>query len=150
LYTLGRWDEALRAANGSRMLPAIDGYAAGPALYLGLVDASVTTADLLGIDLPEQEMHVVLPADHPHPPGDTITSRELAALDLIVTPPGTETRAAVDDVCTALGVAPRIAVETAHRAMIVPLVLAGVGASVLPASMARDAALRGARMVSHR
>ncbi|CAM5666602.1 ABC transporter ATP-binding protein [Streptomyces canarius] len=34
--------------------------------------------------------------------------------------------------------------------MIVPLVLSGVGAAVLPASMARYAALRGARMLSHR
>ncbi|TPQ17812.1 LysR family transcriptional regulator [Streptomyces sporangiiformans] len=130
--------------------PAVAQMVADGQCELGLVDASVTTADLRGIDLPEQEMHVVLPADHPHPAGDTITSRELAALDLIVTPPGTETRAAVDDVCTALGVAPRIAVETAHRAMIVPLVLYGVGAALLPASMARDAALRGARMLSHR
>jgi len=117
---------------------------------LGLVDASVPTADLSSIDLPAQEMHVVLPPDHPHPAGPTITSRELAALDLIVTPPGTETRAALDDVCTALGVAPRIVVETAHRAMIVPLVLSGVGASLLPTSMAQDAALRGARMLSNR
>ena len=117
---------------------------------LGLVDASVATGDLRGIDLPAQEMHIVLPADHPHPAGDTITARELGALDLIVTPSGTETRAAVDDVCTALGVAPRIVVETAHRAMIVPLVLSGVGAALRPASMAQDAALRGARMLSHR
>jgi DNA-binding transcriptional LysR family regulator len=116
---------------------------------LGLVDASVTTADLQGIDLPEHEMHVVLPADHPHPAKDTITSAELAALELIVTPPGTETRTAVDDVCRALGLAPRITVETAHRAMIVPLVLSGVGAALLPTAMARDAALRGARMLSH-
>ncbi|WP_406258315.1 LysR family transcriptional regulator [Streptomyces sp. JL3001] len=130
--------------------PAVAQMVAAGQCELGLVDASVPTADLSGIDLPEQEMHVVLPAEHPHPAGDTITSRQLAALDLIVTPPGTETRAAVDDVCTALGVAPRIAVETAHRAMIVPLVLSGVGAAVLPASMARDAALRGARMLSHR
>ncbi|WNZ11705.1 LysR family transcriptional regulator [Streptomyces sp. 11x1] len=129
--------------------PAVAQMVAAGQCELGLVDASVTTGDLNGIDLPEQEMHIVLPADHPHRAGDTITSRELAALDLIVTPPGTETRAAVDDVCTALGVAPRIAVETAHRAMIVPLVLSGVGAALLPASMARDAALRGARMLSH-
>ncbi len=117
---------------------------------LGLVDASVTTRDLLGLDLPEQEMHIVLPADHPHPTGDTITSRQLAALDLIVTPPGTETRSVLDDLCTTLGVAPRIVVETAHRAMIVPLILSGVGAALLPTSMARDAAQRGARTLSHR
>ncbi|WP_328875239.1 LysR family transcriptional regulator [Streptomyces sp. NBC_00287] len=130
--------------------PAVAHMVAAGQCELGLVDASVPTADLRGMDLPEQEMHVVLPPDHPHPPGATITSRELAALDLIVTPPGTETRAAVDDVCTALGVPPRIVVETAHRAMIVPLILSGVGASLLPGSMARDAALRGARMLSNR
>lgn len=130
--------------------PAVAQMVAAGQCELGLVDASVTTADLRGVDLPEQEMHVVLPADHPHPAGDTITSRELVALDLIVTPPGTETRAAVDDVCAALGVTPRIAVETAHRAMIVPLVLSGVGAALLPTSMAQDAALHGARMLSHR
>ncbi|KUO15719.1 LysR family transcriptional regulator [Streptomyces dysideae] len=117
---------------------------------LGLVDASVPTTDLRGIDLPEHEMHVVVPQDHPHPAGSTITARELAQLDLIVTPPGTETRAAVDDLFTALGVPPRIVVETAHRAMIVPLILSGVGASLLPTSMASDAALRGARMLSTR
>ncbi|MFM9607416.1 LysR family transcriptional regulator [Streptomyces niveiscabiei] len=130
--------------------PAVAHMVAAGQCELGLVDASVPTGDLRGIDLPEQEMHVVLPPDHPHPPGDTITSRELAALDLIVTPPGTETRAAVDEVCTVLGVVPRITVETAHRAMIVPLVLSGVGAALLPASMARDAVLRGARMLSPR
>ncbi|RZQ61254.1 LysR family transcriptional regulator [Amycolatopsis suaedae] len=117
---------------------------------LGLVDASVPSGDLSGMDLPEHEMHVVLPPDHPHPAGDTITARELSGLDLIVTPPGTETRAAVDEVCAALGVEPRIVVETAHRAMILPLVLAGVGASVLPTAMASGAVPHGARMVSAR
>ncbi|MDO0938445.1 LysR family transcriptional regulator substrate-binding protein [Streptomyces sp. DG2A-72] len=129
--------------------PAVAHMVAAGQCELGLVDASVPTTDLRGMDLPEQEMHIVLPPDHPHPPGDTITSRELAALDLIVTP-DTETRAAVDDVCTALGLTPRIVVETAHRAMIVPLILSGVGASLLPGSMARDAALRGARTLSNR
>lgn len=45
LYTLGRWDEALRAASGAGMLPAIDGYAAGPALYVALARGDFTAVD---------------------------------------------------------------------------------------------------------
>jgi DNA-binding transcriptional LysR family regulator len=44
----------------------------------------------------------------------------------------------------AVGVTPRIAVETAAREAIVPLVLAGAGAALLPAPMAREAERRGA------
>ncbi|MET7651851.1 MULTISPECIES: BREX system ATP-binding domain-containing protein [unclassified Streptomyces] len=37
LYTLGRWDECLRAATNDRaVLPASGGFAVGPALYVGL------------------------------------------------------------------------------------------------------------------
>ncbi|MEV0598151.1 LysR family transcriptional regulator [Streptomyces sp. NPDC050315] len=121
---------------------------------LGLVDASVQTtaaaSELCGTELPEQEMHVVLPPDHPHPQPSTIGLRELAALGLIVTPPGTATRDTLDEVCAKADTTPRIVVETAHRAMIVPLVLAGAGAALLTTSMAADAALRGARMLSTR
>ncbi|MFF4273654.1 hypothetical protein [Streptomyces sp. NPDC001536] len=42
-----------------------DCHRARPRVYVRVVD-------------PEQEMHVMLPAEHPRPPGDTITSRELA------------------------------------------------------------------------
>jgi DNA-binding transcriptional LysR family regulator len=41
-------------------------------------------------------------------------------------------------------VAPRIAVETAAREAIVPLVLAGAGAALLPVPLAREAERRGA------
>ncbi|MFF9814816.1 AAA family ATPase [Streptomyces sp. NPDC014006] len=36
LYTLGRWDECLRAAAEARAVPAAGGYTAGPALYVAL------------------------------------------------------------------------------------------------------------------
>jgi DNA-binding transcriptional LysR family regulator len=42
------------------------------------------------------------------------------------------------------GVVPLIAVETTAREAIVPLVLAGAGAALLPAALARDAERRGA------
>jgi DNA-binding transcriptional LysR family regulator len=44
----------------------------------------------------------------------------------------------------AVGVVPRIAVETAAREAIVPLVLAGAGAALLPAPLADEAQRRGA------
>jgi LysR family carnitine catabolism transcriptional activator len=43
-----------------------------------------------------------------------------------------------------VGVIPQIAVETAAREAIVPLVLAGAGAALLPAPLAREAQRRGA------
>jgi DNA-binding transcriptional LysR family regulator len=43
-----------------------------------------------------------------------------------------------------VGVTPRIAVETDAREAIVPLVIAGAGAALLPAPQARDAQRRGA------
>lgn len=45
LYTLGRWDECLRAASGDGELPALSGYAAGPALYVALARGDLTAAD---------------------------------------------------------------------------------------------------------
>ena len=42
------------------------------------------------------------------------------------------------------GATPRVAVETAGREAIVPLVLAGAGAALLPAPLAREAQRRGA------
>jgi DNA-binding transcriptional LysR family regulator len=42
------------------------------------------------------------------------------------------------------GWSPRIAVETVHQAAVVPLVLAGAGATLLPCSLAEEAARRGA------
>lgn len=117
---------------------------------LGLVDATVTsqagTSELEGRDLPEQEMYVALPPDHPCPPDGDVEVPGLAALDLISTPPGTSTRAVLDEACAAAGVAARSVVETTHRAMIVPLVLAGAGAALLTRSMADDAAAHGAHV----
>lgn len=52
----------------------------------------------------------------------------------------------VEQALSTVGATPRIAVETAHREAIVPLVLAGGGATLLPASLARDAHARGAQI----
>jgi DNA-binding transcriptional LysR family regulator len=50
----------------------------------------------------------------------------------------------LEQALAAVGVTPLIAVETAAREAIIPLVLAGAGATLLPAPLADEAQRRGA------
>lgn len=71
------------------------------------------------------------------PPGVEATDPPLAVLGevAVVAPPGaTPTRRALDDVCAHAALRPRIVVEAEPRDALLPLVAAGVGAAVLPAS----------------
>jgi DNA-binding transcriptional LysR family regulator len=116
---------------------------AGGECELGLVDLEPAPVGFEVIVLGAQELMVVLPAGS-EKSAQPLSPEELAALPLVVSPPGTSTRNLLDH---ALGVAtgvPKIAVETAARDAIVPLVLAGAGAALLPAPLAADAARRGA------
>jgi DNA-binding transcriptional LysR family regulator len=101
---------------------------------LGLVDATVPIGELDGVVLAEQDLHLVLPPGHDHPAA--VGLPELGALRFVATPQGTATRDILDEALRRGGVELVIAVETVHRAMIVPLVLAGAaaakGATVLP------------------
>ncbi|GAA5161516.1 LysR substrate-binding domain-containing protein [Pseudonocardia eucalypti] len=114
---------------------------------LGLLDARIPVPDLAGILLAEQDLHLVLPPAHPDPPEEPARLADLGALRFVAPPKGTATRDILDDALREAGVEPVIAVETAHRAMIVPLVLAGGGAALLPRSMAADAATKGATVL---
>lgn len=68
----------------------------------------------------------------------------LREVPLVVSRPGTSTRILLEQALQAVAVIPRIAVETDAREAIVPLVLAGAGAALLPATLAREAGRRGA------
>jgi len=88
------------------------------------------------------------------PPG-THTGRstsftQLAHFPLVTGTPGTSTRRQLDDACAAAGVAPEIAVVTAQREAIVPLVLAGAGATMLPRPLDDTARRLGAVVVPFR
>jgi DNA-binding transcriptional LysR family regulator len=120
---------------------------------LGLVSAAVDTPDLVSVELAEQDLLLVCPpgsALNEVAPADELTAAEplplaeVAALRLVATPEGTGIRDILAEAARQAGLELNVAVETAHRAMIVPLVLAGAGASVLPRSMADDAAGKGA------
>jgi DNA-binding transcriptional LysR family regulator len=66
----------------------------------------------------------------------------------VTSPVGTSTRGLIDAAFAAIDAAPAIVVETDQREAIVPLVVAGAGASILPRPQAEAAAVFGASAVS--
>lgn len=115
---------------------------------LGLGDEAVHRGDdsLASDQLGTQALLAVLPPGTSIAAGRRLPVARLAGFPLITTPLGTSTRrlltAALRDADP--GADPRIGVVTDHREAIVPLVLAGAGAAVLPEPLARIAAEQGA------
>jgi DNA-binding transcriptional LysR family regulator len=115
---------------------------------LGMVDSPAdAVGELDSIVLEGREIYAVLPPRTALAERTRLSVAELATLDWVTTPEGTATRDVIEDTVGAQGTSPGVAVETAHQAMIVPLVLAGAGATLLPRSMAKDAAERGAAVL---
>jgi DNA-binding transcriptional LysR family regulator len=117
---------------------------------LGAAHLPLTGGQLIAHPLGEQELLFVLPPDSVPDRDQPVGARELARTPLVVSPPGTSTRILLEQALSAVGVTPEIAVETAAREAIVPLVLAGAGAALLPAPLAREAQRRGATVRSAR
>ncbi|QBI53630.1 LysR family transcriptional regulator [Streptomonospora litoralis] len=113
---------------------------------VGLTEHGIPAAGMRVLDLPQQEVLAVLPPSTAEPEGPLPLQR-IAELDLVTTPNGTTTRSALDSALAVTGTSPRIAVETTHRAAIVPLVIAGAGATLLPYRLAMEAAGLGAVVV---
>jgi LysR family transcriptional regulator, carnitine catabolism transcriptional activator len=110
---------------------------------LGFTDLTVGGTGLVRVALIRQEIVAVFPPGTDVDDGPLTTS-ELVATPLIVTPPGTSTRRLLERAFARNRSEPSIAVEINQREAILPLVLAGAGAALLPAPMARDAVARGA------
>lgn len=110
----------------------------------GLVDGTPPSGVLASLELAEQQLLAVLPPGAPQVL--TVTVQELLAHGLIGTPRGTALRGLLDAHLEGAGQPTDVMVETAHVASVVPLVLSGAGAAVLPEGMAVDAATKGARV----
>src|SRR3989440_478351 len=113
----------------------------------GLTELRVAAPGVVSRQLPEQELIVVLPPGAPLAGRRRLTTADLASVPLVTSPPGTSTRGLIDAAFAVIDDAPLIAVETDQREAIVPLVVAGAGASVLPRPQAEAAALFGATTV---
>jgi LysR family carnitine catabolism transcriptional activator len=126
---------------------------------VGLSEAGDLPEDLIGRDIGKQALLLILPpgiALGPHP-GSTDPARvgtgapmlALADIDIpfIAAPIGTSTRRLLDEGFTAAGANPHVVVVTAQRDAILPLVLAGAGAALVPEPIAAVAAALGATVV---
>lgn len=115
---------------------------------LGLAELPFAGEDLVAHELDRQDFVAVLP-----PPtategrataGRPITLAALARSPIVTTSAGTSTRRQLDEALATAGLEATIVVETDHREALVALVLAGAGASLLPAPLAAAAAVGGA------
>jgi DNA-binding transcriptional LysR family regulator len=115
---------------------------------VGITAEPVHDPGLVSHPLGDQDLLAVLPpgTDASH----TMTVKTLARFPLVAAPGGTTTRRQLEDAFAEAGLTPRIAVVTAQREAILPLVLAGAGATLFPRPLAEQAAALGAIVVSLR
>jgi LysR family carnitine catabolism transcriptional activator len=111
---------------------------------LGLVgDGPV--GGLVAEHLAEQAFRAILP------PGSgseaKLDARALAAMPFVAPPRGSSSRELLDAVLRGDGLEPRVVVETAQREALLPLVLAGAGAALVPEALALVAASLGCVVV---
>lgn len=111
---------------------------------LGMVDSDTEITEMDSILLRGREVRAVLPPQWEVSNQHRISCTELSDVDFVTTPESTATREIIEHAVGGRRSRPRVAVETAHQAMIVPLVLAGAGATLLPKSMAEAARRDGA------
>ncbi len=122
---------------------------------VGVTEATGLPADLAGHDIGEQPLTLILPPQVAagvvkgsgggrtgRPPAVALT--DLTRVPFVATPIGTSTRRLLDEGFAAVGARPEVAVVTAQRDAIIPLVVAGAGAALVPAPLAAHAAASGA------
>jgi DNA-binding transcriptional LysR family regulator len=122
---------------------------------LGLTDSDRLPEGLVAHPLGEQALVLVLPPAmaplslHTSAGGKTrVDLATLIDLPFVAAPPGTSTRRLLDEgLGGGPGSGPRVAVVTAQRDAIVPLVLAGAGAALVPEATAQVAELHGATVI---
>lgn len=125
---------------------AVAGNVRSGAAELGFGDTPVDDPAVTSDHLGQQALLAVFPPGTEIDGTRAVTTARLASFPLITTPMGTSSRRLL---AAALrgndsGEDPEIGVVTEHREAIVPLVMAGAGAAILPEPLARAAAALGA------
>ena len=128
---------------------------------IGVTEADRLHDDLVTHGIGEQDLLLILPPGAAVQPGGgrasggarrpldgargtTVGLVDLADLPFIAAPEGTSTRRLLDEGFAATGSPPRVAVVTAQRDAILPLVLAGAGVALVPEPIASVAGMLGA------
>lgn len=110
---------------------------------VGLSEAGPVRDGLVARSLGDQELVAVLPPGAEVGPGP-LPLEAFASLPMVLGPPLTSARELVERALGEIGRTPDVAVETGQREALVPLVLTGAGATVLPPALAADAGRQGA------
>jgi DNA-binding transcriptional LysR family regulator len=104
-------------------------------------------ARLVSHPLEVQELVVVFPPGAALGQGrGPLALERLAGTALVATPAGTSTRAIIEHAFAVVGVTPDVRVEIDQREAILPLVLNGAGAAILPRRLVAEAEHAGARV----
>ena len=111
---------------------------------LGLTDAADVPQTLAAVTLSTQALVFILPPGFATTEGDPFEALDRGEIPLVVAPLGTSTRRLLDQQLGALGRQPTLAVVSAQREAILPLVVAGAGAALVPEAMALIAERLGA------
>jgi len=101
---------------------------------LGLVGDAAPMRGLAVTRLTSQSFRAVLAPGTAH--AGVLTVDALAGMPLVAPPRGSSSRDLLDEVLALRGQAPTVVVETAQREALLPLVLAGAGAALVPSALA--------------
>jgi DNA-binding transcriptional LysR family regulator len=113
---------------------------------LGVTDAHEIPDALVSHSLGRQSLVLILPPGSDHVDGAPLCLSALEDTPFVVAPPGTSTFRLLEEGFAAVERSPSVAVVTAQRDAVVPLVIAGAGAALVPESVARTATGLGAVM----
>jgi DNA-binding transcriptional LysR family regulator len=105
------------------------------AITEAIAPSLVRAGSLVAHALPAQDLVWLLPPD--------ASQQGWGARAFVTTPPGTSSRRHLEEACAREHIELTIAVETAQREAIVPLVVAGAGAALVPRALASNAIERG-------
>ncbi|MGH9186521.1 MAG: LysR family transcriptional regulator [Acidimicrobiales bacterium] len=131
------------------LISAGDPGSLAPRVAAGELDLAVTVVDeppIPGTRLlarGEQRFVLIVPAEAGVARRTRLPRRVLADGPLVTLTTGEGLRQLLDQIVAELGAAADIVIETAEREMLVPFVAAGLGASLVPESFARQRAVRG-------
>jgi DNA-binding transcriptional LysR family regulator len=121
----------------------------------GLTEAEELPDDLVSHRLGDQQLLLIFPPGAATRSGDSAADQadaiiathalgDMVDVPFVATPVGTSTRRLLDEGFARAGAVPRVAVVTAQRDAILPLVLAGAGAALVPEPLAVVAGSLGA------
>ncbi|MGP0030236.1 MAG: LysR family transcriptional regulator [Acidimicrobiales bacterium] len=111
---------------------------------LGVTEDHDIPGELESRRLGRQQLILILPPGTPHINGDRIGLADVVDIPFVVVPPRTSTSRLLTEAFAAVDRSPTVAVVTAQRDAIVPLVVAGAGAALVPTALAEAAGASGA------